>query len=260
MHYVRRGAVRIGAAASDPSLHVLAFAMGGAVTVIIDNTSSSAQTVNLSGLPPGNYGLSRAQSGGSSFLELGLQTVGAGGTLTLSVNGGSAVTALYPYSGPNHPPTIMTWGTSPGYVVAPTNTATLSVTANDAELDPLTYHWSVTSQPAGANAMLATPTNTTTTVSGLTVAGTYVFNVDVKDAMNTSSKKVYLVVYDSNPSPVLGQTGFRIAAPYGLVFGDPSGTTHANIELPTSSATLQVGISDLANSDFTGRGQWSVVS
>ena len=44
------------------------------------------------------------------------------------------------------------------------------------------------------------------------------------------------------------------------MFGDPSGTRHANIELPTSSATLQVGISDLANSDFTGRGQWSVVS
>ena len=60
--------------------------------------------------------------------------------------------------------------------------------------------------------------------------------------------------------PVLGQTGFRIAAPYGLVFGEPGGTTHANIELPTSSVTLQAGISDLANSDFTGRGTWSIVS
>ncbi len=259
LHYVRPGAVRIGAASSDPSLHVLAFSANGAVTTIIENTSS-AQTVNLSGLPSGNYGLSRAPSGASSFQELGLQTVGPAGTLTLSVNGGSAVTTLYPYSGPNHPPTIMTWGSSPGYLVAPTNTATLSVTANDPELDPLTYRWSVTSQPAGASATLATPTNATTRVSGLTVAGTYVFNVDVKDAVNTSSKRVYLLVYDSNPPPVLGQTGFRIAAPYGLVFGDPSGTTHANIELPTSSATLQVGIADLANSDFTGRGQWSVVS
>ena len=97
-------------------------------------------------------------------------------------------------------------------------------------------------------------------VSGLTVAGTYVFNVDVRDSVNTSSKQVYLVVYDANPPPVLGQTGFRIAAPYGLVFGDPSGTTHANIELPTSSVTLQAGIADLANSDFTGRGTWSIVS
>ncbi len=259
MHYVRPGAVRIGAFSSDPSLRVLAFSTNGAVTTIIENTSASAQTVNLSRLAPGSYGLSRAQVGVGWFQELGLQTVGAGGTLTLSVNGGSAVTTLYPYSGPNHPPTILTWGTSPGYVVAPTNTALLSVTANDAELDPLTYHWSVTSQPAGANATLAMPTNTSTTVSGLTAAGTYVFNVEAKDAANTSSKNVYLIVYDSNPPPVLGQTGFRIAAPYGLVFGDPSGTTHATIELPTSSATLQVGIADLANSDFTGRGQWSVV-
>ncbi len=86
------------------------------------------------------------------------------------------------------------------------------------------------------------------------------FNVDVRDPFNTSSKQVYLVVYPTNPPPVLGQTGFRISAPYGLVFGDPSGTTHAYIELPTSSATLQVGISDLANSDFTGRGLWSLVS
>ena len=59
---------------------------------------------------------------------------------------------------------------------------------------------------------------------------------------------------------MLGQAGFRINAPYGLVFGNPSGTTHANIELPTSAVTLQVGISDIANSDYTGRGQWSVVS
>ena len=45
-------------------------------------------------------------------------------------------------------------------------------------------------------------------------------------------------MYTANPPPVLGQTGFRIAAPYGLVFGEPSGTTHANIELPTSSAPV----------------------
>jgi hypothetical protein len=261
MHYVRPGAVRIGAASSDPSVRVLAFLTNGAVTTIIENTSSAAQTVNLNGLPPGDYGLSQARYGVSSFQELGVRTVGAGGTLALTnVTGSSAVTTLYPYSGPNHPPTIMTWGSNPGYVVAPTNTVTLSVTANDPELDPLTYHWSVTSQPAGASATLSAPTNATTTVNGLTVAGTYAFNVEVKDAVNTSSKNVYLLVYDSNPPPVLGQTGFRIAAPYGLVFGDPSGTTHANIELPTSSATLQVGIADLANSDFTGRGQWSVVS
>jgi hypothetical protein len=260
IHYVRPGAVRIAGLSSDPALHVLAFATNGAITTIIDNTSTN-QTVNLSGLPSGTYGLSQSPSGATAFVELGLHTVGANGALTLTnLPGNSTVTTLYPYSGPNHAPTIMTWTASPGYVVAPTNTATLSVTANDAELDPLTYAWSVSNQPAGASALLAKPTNATTTVSGLSVPGTYVFNVDVRDRVNVSSEQVYLLVYNTNPPPELGQTGFRIAAPYGLVFGNPTGTTHATIELPTSTATLQVGISDLANSDFTGRGTWSLVS
>ncbi len=82
----------------------------------------------------------------------------------------------------------------------------------------------------------------------------------MRDGINTSSKKVYVVVYGAAPQPVLGQSGFRFATPYGLVFGDPSRTTHAVVELPTTSATLQVGISDIPNSDFTGRGTWSLVS
>jgi hypothetical protein len=261
LHYVRPGAIRIGTATSDPSFHVLAFAQNGQVTTVIENTSGTAQTVNLSGLTPGNYGLSKAAAGASSFQELGLRAVGANGTLLLTnVAGGSAVTTLYPYGGTNQPPTIEAWNASPGYLVSPTNTATVSVVASDAELDPLIYRWSVMNQPAGANAVFANSNAATTVVSGLTVPGTYVFNIDVRDNVNISSKQVYLVVYNANPPPVIGQTGFRISAPYGLVFGAPGGTTHANIELPTSAVTLQAGISDLANSDFTGRGTWSIVS
>ncbi|MGZ5529898.1 MAG: putative Ig domain-containing protein, partial [Limisphaerales bacterium] len=261
LHYIRPGAVRIGTASSDPLIRVLAFSQSGKITTIIENTSGSAQTINLSGLPPGNYGLSKAGVGVLSFQELGIRSVSADGTLILTnVAGGSAVTTLYPYAGTNQPPTIEVWGANPGYVVSPTNSATLSVTANDAELAPLTYRWSVTNQPAGANAVFANSNAATTVVSGLTVAGTYAFNVNVSDGANISAKQVYLAVYDSNPPPVLGQTGFRIAAPYGLVFGDPGGTTHANIELPTSAVTLQAGISDLANSSFSGRGTWSILS
>ena len=222
IHYVRPGAVRIGTAASDPLFHVLAFSQNGKVTTVIENTSGSAQSVNLSGLPPGSYGLSKAGVGVNSFQELGIRTVGADGTLIVTnVAGGSAVTTLYPYSGTNQPPTIEAWSASPGYVVSPTNNATLSVTANDTELDALTYRWTVTNQPVGASATFGNSNAASTIVSGLTVAGTYIFNVDVRDGVNTSSKQVYLVVYDSNPPPVLGQTGFRISAPYGLVFGDP---------------------------------------
>jgi hypothetical protein len=261
MHYVRPGAVRVGTASSDPSLHVLAFLQNGVVTTVIENMSSSAQTVNLSGLPAASYGLSKAGVGTTSFQELGIRTVGADGLLTLTnVAGGSAVTTLYPYAGTNQPPTIQVWGASPGYIVAPTNSATVTVTASDPELAPLSYHWSVSNQPAGASAVFANSNAPTTPISGLSVAGTYIFNVAVSDGTNSVSRQVYLAAYESNPQPVLGQTGFRIAAPYGLAFSDPSRTTHATIELPTSSVTLQAGISDLANSDFTGRGTWSIVS
>jgi hypothetical protein len=251
--------VRIRADSNDPAIHVLAFTDKGAMTTVLDNTSSSPQTVTLNGVPPGVYGLSR--SAGKPFEEIGRQTVGANGTLILNnVPGGGTVTTLYPYSGPNHPPTIEVWGSNPGYLVAPASAAKLSVTASDPELDPLTYQWSVTSQPAGANSILTTPTLASCPVNSLTVAGTYVFHVNVSDGVNTTSKQVYLIVYADAPPPVLGPTGFRIGAPYGLVFGPPSGTTHAKIELPMSSAILQVGISDIANSDFTGRGQWSLLS
>jgi hypothetical protein len=265
MHYVRPGAVRIGTASSNPSVRVLAFSRNGPpkrmITAIIENTSSSARRVSLSGLPPGRYGLAQARSDASSFQELGLRTVGAEGTLTLTnVAGGSAVTTLYPYFGQNHPPTIEVWGANPGYLVAPANTVRLSVTASDPELDPLTWRWSVTSQPAGADARLASPNAAATNVTGLAVPGTYVFNVDVRDGINTSSKQVYLVAYGASLPPVLGGTGFRIAAPYGLVFGNPRATTHAQIELPTTSVILQAGIADIANSDFSGRGMWSLVS
>lgn len=259
IHYVPPGSVRIGTGSSDPAVRTLAFTRNGGVTTVIENTGASPQTVNLSGLPPGQYGVS--QSGGSPYLELGIRTVGPAGTLSVAnVTGGFAVTTVYPYSAPNHPPTIQVWGSTPGFLVAPTATATLTVTANDAELNPLAYAWSVASQPAGAAAILATPSAASTFVSGLTLPGMYVFNIAVSDGTSSSLKKAYLAVYDSTPPPVIGQTGFRIDVPYGLVFGEPGGTTHANIEQPISSVILQAGISDLAGSDFTGRGQWSIVS
>ena len=149
---------------------------------------------------------------------------------------------------------------SPGYIVAPTTLASLSVKASDPELDKLSYNWSLLSQPNGANAVITNPSNPTTNISGLNAAGMYVFAIDVFDGTNHSSRKAYLLVFPTNPPPRIYQGGFRFSAPYGLVFTDPPDTTHANIELPTSSATLQIGIGDLAGSNFTGRGKWVLVS
>ena len=260
LHYIKPGAIRMETTSNDTLLHVLSFKRNGDVTTIIENTSSTVQNVFLGDIPAGMYGLSRSSPGTTAFQELGLQTVTVGDTITISVAAGSTVTTLYPYAGINQPPTIMTFKTVPGYLVAPSTTATLSTTANDAELQPLTYQWTTVSFPAGAAPVLSTPTASTTLASGLTMPGTYIFNIDVSDGISTSSKQVFLVAYSSAPPPVLGSCGFRIAAPYGLVFGIPGDTTHANIELPTSSVILQAGIGDLAGSNFAGQGTWTLVS
>ena len=260
IHYVTPGSTRIEATTNDAALHVLAFSMNGNITTIIENTSGTTQTVHLSGLPAGTYGLSKAGVGTTFFQEMGLQTVTGNGLLDVICASGSAVTTLYPYIGPNHAPDIMTFVVHPGYLILPVTNATLSATCNDAELDPHTSLWTVLSSSVGSNPVIANPTALTSAVSGLTVSGNYVFNIAVTDGINTSNKQVYLEVYDTLPKPVLGSGGFRIAAPYGLVFGNPGDTTHANIELPTSTVILQCGIADLANTDFTGRGTWSIVS
>jgi Secretion system C-terminal sorting domain len=260
MHYVTPGSVRISATTGDANIHVMSFNKGGAVTTVLSNANTTTTNVTFTGLPPGTYGVSRAQPSAPLFYEVGLQTVGVSGSITLPINGGSWVTTLYPYVGPNHPPTIMTFVAHPGYLVLPASSTTLSAQANDAELDPLTHTWTVMSSPVGSTPAIANPNAYNTAVTGLTVAGNYVFNIAVSDGTNTTNKQVYVEVYTTNPQPVMGSAGFRISTPYGLVFGNPGDTTHANIELPTSSLTTQLGISDLANSDFTGRGTWTIVS
>jgi hypothetical protein len=260
IHYVTPGSIRISATTTDAMLHILFFIKNGLVTTIIDNTNAATEAVTITGLPPGNYGLSRAMPGAATFGELGIQNVGVSGSITLTVSGGSWVTTLYPYDGINHPPDITTFVAHPGFLVLPASSTTLSATANDAELNTLTPLWTVLSNPAGATPVITSPNANTTLVTGMTVAGTYIFNIAVSDGTSTTSRQVYIAVYSSGPGPVLGQAGFRIAAPYGLVFDNPGDTTNANIELPTSSATLQIGIADLQGSDYTGRGTWTLVS
>ena len=259
IHYIRPGAMRVNAVSSDTNIWVLSFVRNKAVTTVVLN-NRSATTIALSGLPPGKYGLSQSISGAKLSQELGIQTVGADGALTFNSGVNGVVSTLYPYAGSNLPPDILSWTATSGFIFQPATRDTLTVSATDPELDPLTYNWSVTSQPAGASAVLATPTKATTPVSGLTQTGDYVFTVTVSDGANTTSKKVFLIVYPSNLPPQMGQAGFRFGVPYGLIFTNPGDTTHANIELPLSKGILQVGIGDLANDDFTGRGKWKLVS
>ncbi len=260
LHYVRPGDVRIAATSGDSSIIALAFSHNGAVTVVIENKLSSPQTVKLYGLPAGRYGRSRTFRGGTVSEESGVQTISTGDAITFSINGYSAVTTVYPHPGGNQPPAIMSWSPSPGYLVLPMSYATLNVTASDPENDSISFNWSVTEQPAGAQAVIDKPASPFTHVTGLTEPGTYVFTVSATDGLDTTSRKLYLIVYATNPPAVLSDAGFKIPAPYGLVLTRFPDTTHANIELPTPMITLQCGIADLANSDFSGHGTWSIAS
>jgi len=269
-HYVRPGAVRIGTASSDPTLKILAFSKNGAVTTIIsNNANTTARTVNLNGLPPGTYGLSQTivtgQNGTTSnptFTELGKQTVGSNGALTINV-AALAIVTLYPYSSSTgHIPTIMTWKANPGFLVLPASTTQLSVTANDPEVSALTYTWTVTSQPSGANAVLATPGAATTNVSGMTAAGVYSFNINVSNGVNSVSKIVYMLAITASPAPTFGFTGFRFVTPYGSQLSVPT-TPPLNGQmslesLSTQPLTLMANFYDLQNNATTGL--WTLVS
>lgn len=258
LHYVRPGDVRISAISTDSNLHVLAFSNKGKITTIIENLNSTISSVTINRLNPGSYGVS--QSDGNLYQELGIKTVASDGILTINAPGNSAVTTIYPYLGVNHSPTIVAYNTDKGYIFSPTNSVNLSVYAVDEEKDNLTYQWSVFKQPTGSKVAITNPTSANSSVTGISEAGMYIFNIDVSDGKNVSSKKVYLNKYDSNPPALIGQSGFRFAQPYGLVFSYNKDTCHANIELPTNSCILQVGIGDLSGSDFSGRGKWSLVS
>ena len=154
IHYVRPGAVRVQATLSDSNVRVVSFVRNGTITTVMEN--NGADTIfTLNGLPPGEYGISQCPSGASTFSELGIKTVGADGTLSFNSGSAGYVSTVYPYSGTNQPPDIMSWSANPGYVVADTTTAVLSFAANHNRLGQLHYTWTVVSQPAGANAIIS---------------------------------------------------------------------------------------------------------
>src|SRR5581483_6466933 len=245
LHYVRPGDMRIAATSNDSMVQTVAFkGKNGITTVVISHRTN--ESVTITGLRPGEYGLSESPNGATAYQEYGIKTVGSDGTISFTVgasNGQTATATLYPYVGPNHPPSIEWAKSDSGYLITPLTSVNLSAAVADAELDPLTYQWSIFAQPTGANASFTSPASLNTKVTDLTIAGMYIFMLSVSDGMNTTTRKVFLQVYDSNPPPWLWQSGFRFGQPYGLVFADPQDTTHANVELPTSSCTLQVGIS-----------------
>jgi len=243
MHYVRPGAVRIEATSHDEAIRALAFVHHGRTTVILINNKPphQARSVTVTGLPAGSYGVCQSV-GTNPYQELGVRSADAGGGLTVEVPS-NAVLTIYPHPEGNQPPTITSWEAKPNYLTVPASRTTLSASAQDPELDALSYSWSVTSQPEGAGVALADSQSATTAATGLTVPGEYVFTLKVSDAANEVTRKVILNVFADNQSPALIDVHNRIPV---------------MVTLPQATTELRGGAFDLEGDELTFR--WSVVS
>jgi len=114
-------------------------------------------------------------------------------------------------------------------VILPNSATQLRSGGWDLESDPLTYRWSIVSQPPSANAVLSTPAQARCDLSNLTVAGDYVLRLELSDPTHTVSEDLTIPVYPANPSaPVISSAS---ASP-------------STLKLPDSRTSLTATTSD----------------
>ncbi len=258
LRYVRPGAVRVVASTtgSGTALRPLAFKHNSKVTVVILNTSAgnTAKTADVSGLTPStSYGISRTVNG--VYAEMGLFTSSAAGTLAGVAVPAKSVVTLYPAPVTNQPPMITDWRATPPYLTQPANSTTLSAAAQDPELaGALSYAWSVTSQPAGAAASLASPSAASCTANNLSVAGDYVFSLTVTDAAGkTSTKTIEVPVFATNQPPSMQSSQNRNPV---VVLASATAST----EIRASAWDLEGDLLQAWDSDPNVLFKWEIIS
>lgn len=107
------------------------------------------------------------------------------------------------YDGNQPPEIIGLHNRLPVTVTLPTSNTTLRGGGHDLEGDPLTFRWSIVSQPPGANSVLETPDKPSCVARNLTVAGDYIFRFHVSDPTHTVTRDLKVTVYPESAPPVI---------------------------------------------------------
>lgn len=243
MHYVRPGDVRIEAVSSDPSLRPLAFSRFPNTTLVLLNCTPPQQpcTVYVSGLTRGRYGVCQSVASGV-YQEMGPRTIGSTEVLTVNVPA-NTITTIYPLPRLNQPPVLTDWRASPSYLIQPASSTLLSSSFTDPELDSVSCLWSVKSQPGGASVILVTPGSSSTSATGLTAEGEYIFTITVDDGSSVSARDVVLNVHATNQPPGADDVHNRIPV---------------MVTLPVDTTLLRAWAWDLEGDPLTYL--WSVIS
>ena len=116
---------------------------------------------------------------------------------------------------PNNQPPIISELQSriPVLITLPADSTNIRGFAYDLEADPLTYQYTIVSQPLGANAIFVTPTASNTVIDNLTVPGDYVIQYAVSDPGHTVTRNITITVYPLNTAPVISSVAANLINP-----------------------------------------------
>jgi len=184
---VPRSSTRLRASATDPEGDRLSFewavaAQPKGANVLLDSPrSSETDAVGLT--EPGQYTFRLAVRDGTH-------------TVTRDV-------VLKVFEGNQPPVLIDVHNRIPVMLTLPQTRTLLRGGAHDLEGDPLTFTWRVVRQPKGAAVVLETPEKPGCKVTGMTMAGDYVFRFEVRDLIHAVSHDLTVPVYPVNRAAVI---------------------------------------------------------
>lgn len=114
----------------------------------------------------------------------------------------------------NQPPVIVDLHNRiPLVVTLPQSATLLRGGGRDLDGDPLTFRWSIASQPQGASATIEDIPKKGKQLSNLTVAGDYVVKLEASDPTHTVSETLTVHVYPPNRAPVIADAAASPARP-----------------------------------------------